>query len=469
MNLSSCGGAKTKNWKEDENEQRRIDNRYHNRNSSEREERPTPPVQYHDRFPRDGQQQRQDRNERNDRYDKSNESNFRSARDNRAGGDARSNRGFGNSSSNNSRYESNGSMDRSFSDNGSETSSRGSRRGRRGSSGGRSNGGVASARGRRDSDNSRRSKPSTPPRAFQSRESLVSTGPTQQIKIPPPNITAGAVKFCDIVYVTSPTDFYVQLSPDSLELDAVMAKIATTYGENGGTLMERSRISQGVDCIAQYSEDLQWYRATVKSVESSAATVSFVDYGNVETVKFNQIKEIEAEHAKLPAQGIACKLLAARKTSWEAQELEKFNTVAVTKILEAEFVARDNDAYEVLLREVIDGTPVAKFINEEFSQGADLMEAKKIARSKGRSPPKILAHIAHDSYYAPLDQQWTDVNFAPGSKEKVTVTWFTNPENFYASVQKDDFKTMMNDIQQAYARRKQIAEPLKVIVSAFIF
>lgn len=262
--------------------------------------------------------------------------------------------------------------------------------------------------------------------------------------------------------MTGPTDFHVQLSPDNLELDAVMANIASIY-ENGGNTLQKSMINPGKDCIAQYSEDLKWYRATIETVESNGATVRFVDYGNVETVPFEKIKELEADCAKLPAQAIACKLLAASKSTWKSSETEKFGELAEGKNLEAEFIAQEGNVYEVLLREVVDGSPAAKYINDEFSDGADLGQAKLAARDRGKTG-SVRSQTVVPTDYAPMDQKWSAATITPGSKQNVIVTWVTNPHNFYCQTleQKVEFGAMMKDIQRVYAMRQPISEPLQV-------
>lgn len=258
-----------------------------------------------------------------------------------------------------------------------------------------------------------------------------------------------------------PGDFHVQLCPDNLEFDPIIAKIEATY-ENGGKIVERSRIKAGLECVAQYSEDSKWYRARIQSVEANGATVYFVDYGNIETVKFDKIKELDADCAKLSAQAIACKLLAANRATWDSNDIDKFTDLTSKPLLEAEFVANDNNVFEVLLREVIDDKPCANYINEEFSDGADLVQAKNNARSTGR--PRQGSNLQQPTDYAPLDDKWPVKNLAPGTKDNVIITCFLNPDTFYCQTLagNDEFRAMMLDIQKVYASRQPVKEPLQV-------
>ncbi|XP_012278471.1 maternal protein tudor isoform X2 [Orussus abietinus] len=278
--------------------------------------------------------------------------------------------------------------------------------------------------------------------------------------IPPPNITVGAIKTCDVVFSTSPTDFYVHLCPDNLDLEPLMSDIAAFY-EQGGELLKDSKLKVGVNCIAQYSADSMWYRAVVNTVEDSGVLVQFVDYGNTEVVPHDMVKEIQPEFKKLSVQAIHCRLFSAKKSEWDGDEIKNFSEMTDEKVIEAEFVAETNGVYDVLLREVIDGIPSAGYLNDTFSDGSDLTLAKENTRNK--SSGRVSAQTAVPNY-VPSGTRWTEPDIALGSKQDVIVTWFINPENFYCQSinEQSKFRSLMNEIQQEYAGRRPISDPLQV-------
>lgn len=56
-------------------------------------------------------------------------------------------------------------------------------------------------------------------------------------------------------------------------------------------------------CIARYSEDGQWYRAQIMDIlTSNVVKIWFVDFGNFEDVRINELKEIKPEWMKYPLQ-----------------------------------------------------------------------------------------------------------------------------------------------------------------------
>ncbi|XP_008556334.1 maternal protein tudor isoform X2 [Microplitis demolitor] len=514
---SSFENARAKNWKNADNEDKRYNNREQKPNSRDWSghcDRSNRDYSRNERFNKESSAPRYDRNDTNDRFD--NDSNVNNRRD-RSGG-----RGRIHSSGSRDRFDRdrNNAGDTSWSDKDSNASSRGSgRRGRRPDRGG-PRGGSSHGRGGRGGNNGNRRdrarstsnenenesdrnskynnrsndynihnssdntrfKPNNQrfndQRNDRNKKSEIDTwnpvsaavvsneysSTSSSVQITPPNITLGAIKHCEVVYITSPTNFHVQLKPDNLELDPVMDKIAQLY-ETGGNNLHQSNAKVGVSCIAQYSEDLKWYRAVIQSVESTGVTVRFVDYGNIEIVSFDKIKELEADLAKLPVQAINCKLLGASKTTWDTNEVNEFTLLTDMKLLEAEFIAQENDVYEVLIREVVNNEPIGPYINETYCNPADLSQAKEVAKNESRSSrgSKPAPHVSSTNY-APLERKWSEPAINLSVEEDVIVTWLTNPDNFYCQLLRTskDFRTMMNEIQKIYARRQPAQDNIPI-------
>lgn len=285
----------------------------------------------------------------------------------------------------------------------------------------------------------------------------------KELQFAPMDITLGTVKNCEIVFTNSPSDFFIQLNPEYLELDPIMDNIAETYEKDRET-MQAFKIKCGTCCVAQYEEDFKWYRAVIKSVEGNNATVKFIDYGNSELVDFTKIKVIREEFVKLPMQAVQCKLLGFADTGNKEVEYATFIEKTEGKSLEMEFITEENGIYEVLLREVVEGVSKTCYINEGFCTSADLTKAKEIALNK-RISNTTTRRIHTVSDYAPFDSKWQTALYEPESKHNIIVTWFINPNKFYCQTlaQEAEFKAMMNEIQKTYAGRESIKNKLEVI------
>ncbi|XP_047349819.1 maternal protein tudor-like isoform X3 [Vespa velutina] len=284
---------------------------------------------------------------------------------------------------------------------------------------------------------------------------------SKNIEIPSLNVVLGAIKTCMTVFISSPTDFYIQLSPDYLELNTLMENIALSY-ENGGDPLKQSDIKPEKYCIAQYSEDLKWYRAVIKSVEKQQVIVQFIDYGNIEIVHLDKIKTIQEQFLKLPIQTIHCKLFAAKNQIWDLDTIENFSKITDGKVLEIEFLTKENNIYEVMLREIVDGVPEFIYINEIFFDGTDLMKVREIALNQIKQMDIVEQTSEYD--YIPPNSKWVMEQFELGSHKDIIITWFINPNNFYCQIldKEVEFRNMMNEIQRMYVSRKPVTYTLQI-------
>ena len=69
-------------------------------------------------------------------------------------------------------------------------------------------------------------------------------------------------------------------------------------------------IKQGTLCAARYPEDDKYYRAVIKKFnkEKNEYQVEFIDYGNIEWVKLNDLIKLDGKISSLPPQAMICGL-----------------------------------------------------------------------------------------------------------------------------------------------------------------
>ncbi|CAD7014816.1 unnamed protein product [Ceratitis capitata] len=111
------------------------------------------------------------------------------------------------------------------------------------------------------------------------------------------NLTLGKTYDVYVSFVENgPCLFSVQLAMAQEELTKMMNRI------------ERVQLKQysdkpvlGTACIARYSEDGQLYRALITGVQTTACKVVYIDYGNAELVKYNDLYEIPDEFLEAKA------------------------------------------------------------------------------------------------------------------------------------------------------------------------
>jgi len=87
-----------------------------------------------------------------------------------------------------------------------------------------------------------------------------------------------------------------------------MDALSGYYGELGlidQTLRRDPAV--GTPCAAKFSEDGEWYRAVVESVNADGGVVvRFVDYGNMEVCQQYDVKELESYFLTAPVQCVTC-------------------------------------------------------------------------------------------------------------------------------------------------------------------
>ncbi|XP_050389099.2 tudor domain-containing protein 7 isoform X2 [Patella vulgata] len=128
----------------------------------------------------------------------------------------------------------------------------------------------------------------------------------KDVVIPPSeSINIGCEETVFVTYATSCYEFYVQLeSSCSDDINDVLQTECKSLAKPNA-----SSIKKGIYCSALYSSDKQWYRAQVISdINNQEFHVRFVDYGNVECVSIDCIRQLPQKVINTPQQAIYCSL-----------------------------------------------------------------------------------------------------------------------------------------------------------------
>ncbi|KAK3779736.1 hypothetical protein RRG08_035875 [Elysia crispata] len=109
-----------------------------------------------------------------------------------------------------------------------------------------------------------------------------------------------------ITYVHDCSHFYVCPSNNVQKFEAMMKKL-------NQSVQRRPKFEGtpaiGSVAVVQFSADKCWYRGRIQSVEAGGrCKVMFIDYGNSEMVPWEEMRELDANMCKLPAQAVRCRL-----------------------------------------------------------------------------------------------------------------------------------------------------------------
>ncbi|XP_062436373.1 tudor domain-containing protein 1, partial [Rhea pennata] len=230
----------------------------------------------------------------------------------------------------------------------------------------------------------------------------------------------------DVIVCTlyNPGEFYCQIS-NSSELLALnsLNKSLSEYCQKTPPSVFKPK--NGEPCCAFFSADGNWYRALVQNVTSDGAVkVCFVDYGNVEEVPLDKIRQISSSFLKLPFQGIKCWLSGIKpvNSKWIPEATARFHMYVAGIKLQARVVSFSRDGAGVELIDNSTGCP--KVINEMLT--CEQLAVKEVLQDKNKCPNKFVdkKETSHG--------QWKSVKLAIDETLSVCVTEVISPDLFYA-------------------------------------
>ena len=135
------------------------------------------------------------------------------------------------------------------------------------------------------------------------------------------------------LFANSPDCFWLNLVRTGDDLVRLMDQIANAVTDQP---LEKSHVKVGVPCLGMYTENDMWHRAQIVEVQDDAyATVSYIDYGNSETLPLERLHAISDSQLKLPSQGICCRLAGVQGV--DPNKITNYlNEMLVEKVVEFE-------------------------------------------------------------------------------------------------------------------------------------
>ncbi|XP_065699411.1 tudor domain-containing protein 1 isoform X1 [Patagioenas fasciata] len=230
----------------------------------------------------------------------------------------------------------------------------------------------------------------------------------------------------DVVVCTlyDPGEFYCQISNKS-ELLALnsLNKSLSEYCQK--TPPNNFKPENGEPCCAFFPTDGKWYRALVQNVTSDGTVkVCFVDYGNVEEVPLDKIRQISSSFLKLPFQGIKCWLSGIKPgdSKWIPEATARFHMYTAGVKLQARVTSLSSDGAGVELIDNSTGHP--KVINE-------ILTSEKLAVKEVLEDTNNFPNTSLDKKETSCGR-WKSIEFAVGESVRVCVTEVVSPDLFYA-------------------------------------
>ncbi|KAM7170336.1 tudor domain-containing protein 1 [Macrochelys suwanniensis] len=227
--------------------------------------------------------------------------------------------------------------------------------------------------------------------------------------------------------VNNPGEFFCQIfKDDDLLALNVLNKSLAEYCQQTSTSVFKP--SKGEPCCAFFSGDGNWYRALVTEVSSDGAIkVQFVDYGNVEKVTPDKLRQISSTLLKLPFQGIKCWLSGVKPVNeeWLPEATARFQMCTAGIKLQARVVSVNKSGAGIEL--IDDSTDCPRIISE-------ILISEKLALKEGLPNKDGLPNMSAEKRepQETSSEQWQTIELLVNETVSVRVMEVITPDLFYA-------------------------------------
>jgi len=189
----------------------------------------------------------------------------------------------------------------------------------------------------------------------------------------------------------SPTEIYVQVN-NKTTLEAI-SLVTENLKDVSNVTPYTSFPPIGSVCVANFSQDGEWYRARIDSISSDQCKVFFFDYGNFEEVTLNDLIPCSPDLLEVPAIAVKCALHGLENFSqdWTSSAKSIMKTLTMERLLNASVVSSKSCVVPVVqLSDICNGTLIsAEFRNKYQPSGTNVVALRKCQVTEVNSPGSL--------------------------------------------------------------------------------
>ncbi|XP_069467969.1 tudor domain-containing protein 1 [Ambystoma mexicanum] len=263
------------------------------------------------------------------------------------------------------------------------------------------------------------------------------------------SLAVGDVFSAAVTDIQTPEDFFCQQLQDARQLSELQAALAAHYGRTPPC--ENFSPVVGDVCCARFTEDNQWYRATVIQAKSQdSALVGYVDYGNFEVLPISRLRPILPRFMELRWQAIRCMLAGVKPPlgNWTSDAISVMKEKVANKMMTVKVVKKiEKTSVVELVDEAAD--PVVNIANY-------LLEARYAVHADGEYKTAIPNEVDRKPcQFAIKEVTWA--NLTIGQKTDVTVCVLNSPDEFYCQIYNEDVYALieLNKVLAEYCQTMQ--------------
>uniref|UniRef100_A0A670XY34 Tudor domain containing 1 n=1 Tax=Pseudonaja textilis TaxID=8673 RepID=A0A670XY34_PSETE len=260
-----------------------------------------------------------------------------------------------------------------------------------------------------------------------------------------------------VAHIQNPGIFFCQQTVNGCKLSQLQVSLRE-YCENTSITPDFCP-AVGDVCCAQFTEDNQWYRATVISfISEKIALVGYIDYGNFEMLQLNRLRPIVRKLMELPMQAINCTLAGVKPISgiWPAEATFAMKQLVQNKVVAIKVTDKKMNTFvvEITDESVTPSINISKYLLE---LGYAVEEAPILLK------PIETVKETNGEKQEPVNWSW--VTLTAKQVVNVMVSVLYNPSKFYCQLlNKDD----LNALKELNLSLAEYCEKTKPNVSQII-
>ncbi|XP_070801572.1 tudor domain-containing protein 1 [Pituophis catenifer annectens] len=254
-----------------------------------------------------------------------------------------------------------------------------------------------------------------------------------------------------VAHIQNPGIFFCQQTVNGCRLSQLQVCLRE-YCENTSITPDFCP-AVGDMCCAQFTEDNQWYRATVISfISEKIALVGYIDYGNVEMLQLNRLRPIVQKLMELPMQAMNCTLAGVKSISgtWPTEATFAMKQLVQNKVVTIKVIDKKMNTFvvEITDQSVTPSINVSKCLLE---LGYAVEEApillKQIETMKETNGEK----------QQPVNWSW--VTLTAKQVVNVMVSVLYNPSKFYCQLLNEDDLNALKELNLSLAEYCEKTKP----------
>ncbi|XP_033118710.1 maternal protein tudor-like isoform X2 [Anneissia japonica] len=152
------------------------------------------------------------------------------------------------------------------------------------------------------------------PRNQQPPSKVLSHNANQVLSLKNQVLKVGSSSVVTVAVINSFTDVVCHVTQNIPMLDALMSDIDQFYSALMPNDLALGGVVPGMACCARYTNNNNWYRAEIVSMQGRGIEVEYVDYGNREVLPISRLKKISTAFMSVPKQGVHCTLVEAENS-----------------------------------------------------------------------------------------------------------------------------------------------------------